>query len=169
MDNLELLFTRRSIRKYKEDVIPRADIEKIIKAGMYAPSARNQQPWHFIIVDNKDILYKISHIHPYASMLPAASAAIVVCGDLSLENSEGYWPVDCSAATQNILLATHALRYGAVWLGVYPREKRMQDLRDLFQLPGNLQPFSLVSLGVPDEKKEDPGRYNEARIHVNKW
>jgi nitroreductase len=169
MNNLELLYTRRSIRKYKEEAIPRTDIEQILKAGMYAPSARNQQPWHFIIIDDKETLRDISKVHPYAAMLPGAASAIVVCGDLSLEKSEGYWPIDCSAATQNILLAAHAMDLGAVWLGVYPREKRMQALDDLFQLPDNVKPFSLISLGVPDEKKEHPSRFNPSRIHMNKW
>jgi nitroreductase len=136
---------------------------------MYAPSARNEQPWHFIVIDRKELFDKIMKVHPYASMLSESGAAILVCGDEKLELSKGYWPVDCSAATQNILLAAHSLGLGAVWLGVYPRPERQNGIRDIFQLPGHIHPFSLVSLGYPAEEKEMPCRYDEKRVRWNGW
>jgi len=127
MDLIEGIFTRRSIRKYTNQTITDEQIELLIKAGMYAPSASNQQPWHFIVINKREILNKIRDVHPYAKMLSEAQLAILVCGDHDLELSKGYWVVDCSAATQNILLAAHGMGLGAVWLGVHPREERKQE------------------------------------------
>jgi len=169
MEIIEGIFTRRSIRKYKDKKIPVEQVNILIKAAMYAPSARNQQPWHFVVVTERDILEKITKVHPYAKMLAEAQLAILVCGDETLELSQGYWVVDCSAATENILLAAHGIGLGAVWLGLHPREERKQAIRDLFKLPENIQPLSLISIGYPDEVKETPERFKPERIHYNKW
>ncbi|HRW63865.1 MAG TPA: nitroreductase family protein [Bacteroidales bacterium] len=169
MEIIEGIFTRRSIRKYKDKKIPVEQVNILIKAAMYAPSARNQQPWHFVVVTERDILEKITKVHPYAKMLAEAQLAILVCGDETLELSQGYWVIDCSAATENILLAAHGIGLGAVWLGLHPREERKQAIRDLFKLPENIQPLSLISIGYPDEVKETPERFKPERIHYNKW
>ncbi len=163
------LLTRRSIRKYTDKKVTREQIYELIKAGMYAPSARNQQPWHFMIINDRELLNKIMDVHPYAKMLSQAQWAILVCGDETLELSKGYWVVDCSAATQNILLAAHGLGLGAVWLGLHPREERKNDIRKLFNLPEHIQPLSLISVGYPDEEKEMPERFKTDRIHHNQW
>src|SRR6056297_2684657 len=123
---IETIKTRRSIRKYKPQKIKEGTILEIIKAAMYAPSARNQQPWHFIIVNDEKKLNELAVIHPYGKMVSGASHAILICGDEKLELSSGYWPVDCAAATQNLLLAAPSIDLGAVWLGVYPRDERMK-------------------------------------------
>jgi nitroreductase len=136
---------------------------------MYAPSARNQQPWHFLVIDERPLLGRIREIHPYASMLSDAELAILVLGDTTLELSRGYWPVDCAAATQNILLAAHALGLGAVWLGVYPREERQKGIHGLFNLPGHVHPFAIISVGIPAEEKPFPERFKEERIQWNEW
>jgi nitroreductase len=169
MNILETLINRRSIRKYKEKTVPREMILQIIKAGMYAPSARNQQPWQFIIIDQKETMKSIMQVHPYASMLNSASHAIIICGDQSKEISKGYWPVDCSAATQNILIAAHGTGLGAVWLGVYPRDDRMQGIINIMKLPKHIIPFALVPVGYPDEVKQTPDRFDENRIHINQY
>lgn len=169
MEILEGIITRRSIRKYTNQKINNDQVQMLLKAGMYAPSARNQQPWHFMVIDNRDLMNKITEIHPYAKMLSNAQLAILVCGDETLELSSGYWVVDCSAATQNILLAAHGMGLGAVWLGLHPREERKQAIRDLFKLPGHIQPLSLISVGYPDEVKEIPERFKPERIHYNSW
>ena len=169
MEILEGIITRRSIRKYTSQKINNDQVQMLIKTGMYAPSARNQQPWHFIVIDNRDLMNKITEVHPYAKMLTEAQLAILVCGDETLELSAGYWVVDCSAATQNILLAAHGMGLGAVWLGLHPREERKQAIRDLFKLPNNIQPLSLISIGYPDEVKEIPERFKPERIHYNSW
>ncbi len=136
---------------------------------MYAPSARNQQPWHFIVIDDKQLFQRIMKVHPYAGMLAGASVAVLVCGDEHLELSKGYWAVDCAAATQNILLAAYAIGLGAVWLGVYPRVERQRGIKEIFQLPDHIHPFSLISIGYPAEKKAFPDRYKEERIRWNGW
>jgi len=169
MDTFEAIKTRRSIRKFKNRAIPVDLTEKILEAGMYAPSARNQQPWHFVLVTREELKEKLMRAHPYASMLREARLVILVCGDTDLELSPGYWPIDCSAATQNILLAAHAGGLGAVWLGVHPRQERKDAIRKIFDLPANIEPFALIALGYPGENKETPERYKTDRVHLNSW
>ena len=166
---IDALLKRRSIRQYSIKPVDKSEIRLMLKAGMYAPSARNEQPWHFMVIDDRGLLLQIREVHPYASMLSGAALAILVCGDENLELSKGYWPVDCSAATQNILLAAHALGLGAVWLGVYPRQERQSAINKIFELPSHIQPFSLISIGHPAEEKGIPDRFKEDRIRWNEW
>src|SRR4030042_96589 len=146
---IEAIIKRRSIRHYIRKDVDKSQIALLLKSAMYAPSACNEQPWHFVVIDQSELFERIMKVHPYASMLSEAAVAILVCGDEKLELSKGYWPVDCSAATQNILLAAHSLGLGAVWLGVSPRKERMGGIRGIFSLPAHIQPFSLVSIGFP--------------------
>ena len=169
MDVFEAIYTRRSIRDYSSGKIAQEDVNKILKAGMYAPSAHNYQPWHFVVIRDKILLQKIRKSHPYADMLKDAGLAIVVCGDHTLEKHTGYLVQDCSAATQNILLAAHGLGFGAVWLGLYPRENRMKSVSKLIGLPKEIISVSLVSIGIPGEQKEIKDRFKLDRVHVNKW
>lgn len=169
METLKAIFTRRSIRKFREQQIDQNDLRAILKAGMFAPSARNQQPWHFLVVTERELLDRLMKAHPYAQMLAEAPMAILVCADTDLEKSKGYWPVDCSAATQNMLLAAHAVGLGSVWLGVYPRTERMEAIRSIFSLRPNIQPFALIAMGFPAEEKETPDRFRPERIHNNCW
>lgn len=120
MDTLDVILTRRSIRKYKKQPISNDIIQKLLKAAVSAPSAGNQQPWHFLIIDDRKILNVIQTFHPSAKILTEADKAILVCGDLNLEKFKGYWMIDCAAATENMLLAAHAQGLGACWLGIYP-------------------------------------------------
>ncbi len=169
MELYEGLLTRRSIRAYKPDKIEYREVEDIVKAGMYAPSAVNCQPWHFIIIDDREIFQQIMDIHPYSKMLKDAQYAVVVLGDEQLQHGPGYWVVDCAAVTQNILLAAHSKGIGSVWLGLHPREQRKQGIKELFSLPQHIQPFSIISLGYPDEEPEQPDRFKKDRIHHNQW
>ncbi|MGE0090789.1 MAG: nitroreductase family protein [Bacteroidales bacterium] len=169
MEIIEGIITRRSIRKYTDKKISSDKVSEILNAAMHTPSARNQQPWHFLVITDKKILNQLAEIHPYAKMLTQAQLAILVCGDETLELSSGYWVVDCSAATQNILLAAHGLGIGAVWLGLHPREERKSAIRELFKLPTHIQPLSLISLGYPDEKRSVSDRFKPERIHYNAW
>ncbi|HCI56347.1 MAG TPA: nitroreductase family protein [Bacteroidales bacterium] len=170
MELYEGLLTRRSIRKYTGEKIDEKDIELIIKAGMYAPSANNRRPWHFIVIADRNVLDKIMKFHPNASMLKEASHAIVVCGDLEKQHAAGYYLLDCSAATQNILLAAHSLGFGAVWVGIEPRQERVKALTEILNLPVNIRPVALVSIGVPAEKPETmPHRFEPDKIHLNNW
>jgi nitroreductase len=169
MDFTDILLTRRSIRKYKTLEIEEDKMEAILKAAQYAPSAVNKQPWHFIVIDDREIFEKIMEIHPNAKMLSSANKAVLVCGDEELQHGDGYWIADCGAATQNMLLAAHSLGLGSCWIGVYPREQRMEHISKLFSLPSHVKPFALVSLGYPDEEKSLPERYDESRVYRNHW
>jgi nitroreductase len=170
MELYEGLLTRRSVRKYTGGKISDADIYKVINAGMYAPSARNTRPWHFIVIDDKNVLDKIMAFHPYAAMLSQASHAIVVCGDENLQNGPGYYVMDCSAAAENILLAAHALGLGAVWIGIHPKNDRIEALSALLELPQHVKPVVLISLGIPSESYDTAGqRYEQEKIRYNRW
>lgn len=169
MEAYEAIVTRRSIRKYTEKPIDEQTVRKLLEAGMQAPSAVNKQPWHFVVIDDRRILDAIPDVHPHAPMLRHAPLAIVVCADPALANGPGYVPQDCSAATENILLAAHALGLGAVWLGVYSNESREAGVRRILGIPADMVPFSIVSIGHPAEQRDKPERYREDRIHRNHW
>lgn len=166
---MQAIFERRSIRKYTSEQVSEELIEKMIRAGMAAPSAGNAQPWHFIIIDDRETLLNITEFHPYSKMLQEASCAIVVCGNLSLEKYAGYWVQDCAAATQNILLMAHELGLGSVWLGVHPIEDRVNPLKELLNVPEEVIPLSIISIGYPAEEKEPANRFDETKIHRNRW
>jgi len=169
MDTLDAIFTRRSIRKYKPASVKQNDVQLILKAAMYAPTANNTQSCQFVVVDSRPQLDAIAKVHPYARMLKEAPLAIIVCGDRTLEKEDFYLSINGSAATQNILLAAHALGLGSVWLGVYGRPKRMQDIAQLFNLPEHIIPISAVAIGYPNEKNTAENRYKTNKIHFNKW
>ena len=169
MDVYDAILSRRSIRRYTGEKISESLIEKLLKAAMYAPSAVNRQPWHFFVFRSGETMTAITEVHRNAMMLQQADAAILVCWDENLQHDKGYGPIDCAAATQNILLAAHGLGLGAVWAGVYPRENRMVSVSAIFSLPSHIKPFSIVSLGYPAEKKISPDRFDTSRIHYEKW
>jgi len=163
-----ILFRRRSIRKYKPTPIKNEDVDYILKTAMYAPSAHNEQPWHFIVIDDRTKLNKIADFHPYAKMLYEAPLCILVCADLTLQKSPDLWIQDCSAATENILLAATERGLGSVWIALFPRKSRIEFVRQLLEIPENIIPFSFVAIGYPDEEKPFPqDRYKPERIHKN--
>ena len=169
MDALEAILTRRSIRQFTDQAVSEAVIEDLLRAAMSAPSAGNQQPWQFVVITDRQILDTIPSIHPYSAMLRQAPLAILVCGDEHLETHKGYWVQDCSAATQNLLLAAHARGLGAVWLGIYPRMDRVTGLRKLLGLPEHVIPLALVAIGHPAEHLPPADRYDATRVHRNRW
>lgn len=169
MEIMDCIIGRRSIRKFRMQQVPDDLTEQLLKAAMYAPSARNTQSWQFIVVQQRETLNAIMQVHPYAGMLATATLAILVCGDKKLEPSEAYLNQNCSAATQNILLAAHGLGLGSVWLGVYPRRERAESMSKLFCLPDHIVPISLVAVGYPDENLPSPERYTPLNIHHEKW
>ena len=169
MDAMEAILSRRSIRRYTLQSVSEETIRELLKAAMSAPSAGNQQPWQFVVIDDREILDEVPKVHPYSQMLKEAPVAILVCGDRQLETNKGYWVQDCSAATENLLIAAHAKGLGAVWLGIYPREERVADIQKLLGLPEHIVPLALVSIGYPAEAKPPSNRYDAARIHYNRW
>lgn len=166
MDIIDAILKRRSIRKYKDKEISDEILKEIIKAGMYAPSSNNKRPWFFILIKEKEILKKIADFHPYAKMLYTSPCAILVCGNKNLQNTEGYLALDCAAATQNILLYAYGLGIGSCWIGIYPREARMDFIRNLLKLEDNLIPISLISLGYPDEEKQMLERFEPDKFKI---
>lgn len=169
MDVMEALLTRRSIRRFTGEPVSDEDIQKILKAGFSAPSANNKQPWHFVVVKDRNALEKIAKRHPYAKMLPEAGCGIVVCGDPKIEDKEGFLIEDCSAAIQNILLAAHGLGLGAVWCGLYPVTDRARAVSDVLNIPPDIIPVGLVVVGHGAEKKGAVDRFDAKKVHYGKW
>lgn len=169
MDTLEAIYTRRSVREFVDEPISEADLGDLLKAGMQAPSARNEQPWHFIVIDKSELLHAIPDFHPAAKMLLEAPLAILVCSDRKLEVKRASWLADCSAATQNILLAAHAKGLGAVWLGIFPDAERVKGMQDLLSMPKDIRPVALVAVGHPATVPEPVDRFKPERVHRNRW
>lgn len=169
METIKAILTRRSIRKYADKAIAAEHYEVMLKAAMHAPSARNRQPWHFILINERPVLKSLSEVSPSWKMLDEAAGAIVICGDPELEESESFIIQDCSAATQNILLAAHELGLGTVWLGVHPKEDRLIPLKNILHIPEHIVPVSMIAIGNPAEEREQPDRYNTGRIHQDRW
>jgi nitroreductase len=169
MNTLEAILSRRSIRKYMPQPVLEHVIEDLLKAAMAAPSAGNEQPWHFVVITDRAVLDEIPKFHPHSAMLKHASVAILVCGDPTLEKFKGYWVQDCAAATENLLLAATGMGLGAVWTGVHPAEDRVAGMRTLLHIPEHVVPFSLVPVGYPAEQPGRVDRFNRERVHRNRW
>ena len=163
----QTIFARRSIRKYTDKPVSEEAIETLLKAAMAAPSASNRKPWQFIVVTKRETLDSLAEAHRHGKMLFQAPLCIAVCGDLT--EMERYWVQDCSAATENMLLAATALGLGAVWLGVYPRDERIEAVRPILALPDHITPLNLVSIGHPAEEKRSRTQYDETRVHWERW
>ncbi len=169
MDAMDAILGRRSIRRYTAKPVPDTLVTELLRAAMAAPSAGNEQPWHFVVVRDRAVLDAIPKFHPYSAMLKYASVAIVVCGDLSKEKFKGFWVQDCSAATENLLLAATAKGLGAVWTALHPFEDRVAGMRRLLSLPENIIPLSLVPLGFPEEQPGRADRFDAGRVHKETW
>ena len=164
---LEPIFKRRSIRKYTVEQVDEQDIEKILKAAMSAPSASNRKPWQFIVVTHRLKLDALAKAHPYGKMLYDAPLCIVVCGEPEISPTS--WVQDCSLASENLLLAVAALGLGAVWLGVHPRQERVDFVRKALDIPDNIVPLNLIPIGHPAETKESRTQFDTSRIHSGHW
>lgn len=169
MNVLEAIDSRRSIRKFTEEPINEQNLKTILKAGFQAPSAHNLEPREFVVVRDAKTINEIVRFHNHAKMLPQASCGIIVCGDKTKQDVFGFLISDCSASIQNILLAAHGLGLGAVWCGVYPREHLMKGMTEVLNLPEHIVPVGMVVVGVKDEEKSVIDRYDEDKIHYNRW
>ena len=166
---MDAILARRSIRKYTPEPVSADDERALLEAAMAAPSAGNEQPWHFVVIRERATLDAIPEFHPYASMLREAPVAILVCGDPGRERHRGYWEQDCSAAVENVLVMAQSRGLGAVWLGVHPEADREEACRKLLGVPKDLVPFAIVSVGHPGETKPPGDRYDESRVHRERW
>ena len=160
-DVFEVIHNRKSVREYQQTAVPKEMVETMLKAAMAAPTARNVQPWRFYVIRNRQKLEQLAQELPYAKMLYQAPLAIVVAGNTQQGNPRGEqihnWKLDCSAATQNLLLAAEAIGLGAVWTGVYPYEARVKAVSNALSLPGHIIPLNIIPIGFPrkDEKPKD--------------
>ncbi len=172
MDALEAIKTRRSVRTYEKRGITDEIVQQLLSAAMNAPSAANQQPWEFVVIKDRDMLDAIPSFSPFARMAVDAPLGILVCGDTRNLSSPRFWVQDCAAATQNLLIAAHALGLGAVWTGVYPMDStdgRVIGFVKHCQLPTGIVPFAFVVLGYPAEMPLKQDRYTSRKVHDNVW
>ncbi|HZW04895.1 MAG TPA: nitroreductase family protein [Anaerolineaceae bacterium] len=168
MDAIETILTRRSIRSFTAQPVARADLETLLRAAMAAPSAGTARPWHFVVITDRTRLDAIAAEHSSAHMLLEAPLAILVCADLT-QTRPDRWMQDCSAATQNLLLAAHALGLGAVWIGVQPVAERIALAKRTAALPEPIEPVAIVAVGYPNETPEAADRFMPERIHFETW
>lgn len=161
------ILARRSVRAYTGEPVPPADTKALLEAAMAAPSASNRQPWRFVVVTDRPRLKQLADIHPYGKMLADAAACVAVCGDL--DTSPDFWVQDCSAATENILVAASMLGLGAVWLGVHPRREREQQLKRYLGIPDQAGLLCLVAVGRPTEQPRPRTQYDPDKVHRERW
>ena len=164
---LDLMYARRTVRDFTEEVVTDEQVETMLRAAMAAPSAQDLRPWHFIVVRRQKMLNKLAHVHKYAYMLEKAPLAVVVCGDQKA--SEQHWVEDTCAATQNMLLAATALGLGGVWISLYPKKKHQKAVQELLDIPEEVGVLCVLALGHPAEQKQAHNEYDLERVHPEKW
>ena len=169
METMEAIKGRRSIRSYSAEPVNDEQVELLIEAAMYAPSAGNEQPWEFIIIDSREMLDRIAAEHEHAQMVGEAPVAVLICGVMERVKHGKMWVQDCAAATQNFMLAAHDQGLGTCWIGVYPRPEREKLFYEMLDLPEEVVPFSLISLGKPAADYPEVDRFKPERIHKNSW
>ena len=166
------IMTRTSIRKYTNETVTKADIETMLRAGMAAPTAVNKQPWHFVVVTDREQLNALAAANRGTGMAAKAPLAIVVCGDMQKTLpgvGQGFWVQDCSAATENILLAANALELGAVWTGLYPNEERANAVRDIVKAPEHIVPLCTIVIGHPADNPTPKDKWKPENVSYNKF
>ena len=168
---IENIMTRTSIRNFKNQPVEQEKIDILLKAAMAAPTAVNLQPWHFIVIDDKATIDLLSGNQPTNAPL-----LIALCGDTDKTmmpdgktKLPDFWVEDVSAATENLLLAAHALGLGAVWTGVYPAMERTAEVANVLNCPNNIVPLAVVRVGYPDESPEPKNKFKEENISYNKF
>ena len=169
---LNIIYSRRSVRKFTGEKVQKDDLLTMLRAGMSAPSAVNVQPWAFVVVTDRETLDELCNELPYAKMLDKAGAAIIVCGipDKDDTYAKDYWVMDCSLASGNILLAAHALGYGAVWTAAYVDNERIRSVQRILTIPENIIPLNVIPIGIPADRNAKPvEKFKEENIHWETW
>jgi nitroreductase len=169
MDALTCIMTRRSIRKYADGALPESDVTKILEAGAAAPSAANQQPWHFVIIDDRELLKALARENIHGRMLAETPLAIAIVADDKKKPYPALAVDDLSAAAENILLAAHALGYGAVWLGIHHDDAKQESTKRILSLPEFVTVYSIISIGIPDETRLARTYLKAEMVHKNGW
>lgn len=164
------IFARRSIRAFTDQSVESEKVERLLRAAMVAPSAKNQQPWEFLVITERAVLDKLINTSPYTSPIGRAPLGILMLGNTTNLKAPTFWPQDVSAATQNVLLEATSLGLGACWMGVYSNPEAEAYVRALFELPEHIEPFALLAVGYPDrEFRERPTRYKPNKVHYEKY
>jgi nitroreductase len=168
---LEVLQQRKSVRHFTGAPVSRGDLETIVRAGMAAPTARNMQPWSFVVVTERQVLDRLAKVLPYAQMLEKAGAAIVVCteAERAVGRSKDFAIIDACLAGENILLAIEALGLGGVWTAVYPDPTLMVNARGVLGIPAGVIPLNVIPVGVPTGEDQPKDKYNEEKVHWERW
>ena len=169
---IEAIMTRTSIRSFTNRAVSADTIEMLLRAGMAAPTAVNKQPWHFVAITDRAVLDELGGNGRQSQMWQESPLAIAVCGDMdkALEGpAQAFWVQDCSAATENILLAAHALGLGAVWTGCYPMVERMTNVSQVLNLPDNLVPLCVIVMGYPNESPDPKDKWKPENVTYNKF
>ncbi len=171
-DVISVIHQRKSVRNYTAEQVPPDQLETLVKAGFAAPTARNQQPWEFVIITERETLNLLGDGLRLGKMLTTAPAAIVVCGNSSefLEDEErDMWMLDCAAAAQNILLAAEGLDLGAVWVGVFPVKQRMEHVAKVLNLPERIIPLCVIAVGHPTGLEKPKDKYRPTKVRFQSW
>jgi nitroreductase len=165
------IFIRRSVRKYKDIKVEKEKTEKLLRAAMQAPSAGNQQPWEFIVVESKATLEKLSNMSQYSKLIKDAPLAFVLLGNEERMRFPENWEQDMGAATQNLLLQAVELDLGAVWMSAWPLEDRINHIKDMFKLSDNLRPYAVVTVGYPEDTQGNKfvDRFDKTRVHYENY
>jgi nitroreductase len=171
LDAITAIMTRRSIRNYTQHPVPEDLIKILVEAGMCAPSAFNERSQEFIVINDRKILDAIYNLNPKALQIKRASVAIMVCGNQDKEKfkGQGYWQLDGSVASENILIAANAMGLGAVWTAIYPYPDRIAAVEKLLNLPAQVIPLNIIPIGYPAEQKAKENRFDPSRLHQNRW
>ena len=165
---LETIRNRRSVRQFTSAPVTQEQVEKLLEAGIMAPSAMNKQPWHFIVCRDREMMERFQTVHPYSKMLSQAPVMILVCGDTQKQPGPHFYQQDCAACTENILLAAQAMGLGGCWLGIPPQSEREEQIAALFGLPEHIKPFCGIALGVPSVQPPQPERSLHGLVHENR-
>jgi nitroreductase len=168
METINAIMTRRSIRSWTDKPVTDEQRKTILEAAMNAPSAADARPWHFVVIDDSDVIKQFTGMGG-TEMLAESTLVVLICGDESKEVYPGFWPQDCSCAAQNMQLAAHDIGIGCVWIAVYPLDGRVNTCRHLLGIPEVITPFALLAMGVPNQNLPREYRFDTNRIHLNRW
>jgi|GEM_PF-508622 len=161
---MNLILKRRSIRAYTDAPVSETQIQPLLQAAMAAPSANDVRPWAFVVVRDPVRRAALAETHQWSQMCTDAPLVIAVAGDPTVSD---HWVEDCSAATENLLLAAVGLDLGAVWVGIYPRLQREAHVRRVLNVPEQWRVLCLVPVGHPAETKQPRTRYEASKVHYD--
>ena len=168
-DALTVIHNRKSVRKYLDKPVNKEQLEILLRAGMAAPTAGDKRPWELVVITDPAMLDTLSLSSRSTRMLSSAAAAIAVCGNTSIGFKSDVWVQDCSAASENILLAAEAIGLGAVWTGIYLNDGPTKYVKRVLGLPDEVIPLNVISIGYPTGAEKPKNKWNPTRIHWEKW